>query len=242
MPELPDVTVYVECLEQRIVGDSLHGTRIASPFLLRTYDPPIFAAHGKEVTGVERLGKRIVVALEDELFLVFHLMIAGRFRWLDRDAKTPGRVGLVAFDFDAGTLVMTEASAKKRASLHVVQGRTALAEHDPGGLEVMDSTADQFAVQLRAQNHTLKRALTSPRIFSGIGNAYSDEIRWHAQLSPLTWTTRLTDAEAARLHASVLATMERWTAALREKVGAGFPTKVTAFRDGMAVHGRFRQP
>jgi formamidopyrimidine-DNA glycosylase len=137
---------------------------------------------------------------------------------------------------------MTEASAKKRASLHVVQGRTALAEHDPGGLEVMDSTADQFAVQLRAQNHTLKRALTSPRIFSGIGNAYSDEIRWHAQLSPLTWTTRLTDAEAARLHASVLATMERWTAALREKVGAGFPTKVTAFRDGMAVHGRFRQP
>ena len=206
MVELPDVTIYVECLERRIGGRRLSGPRIASPFLLRTFDPPILAAHGKRVIGVERLGKRVVIELEGELFLVFHLMIAGRFRWREPGAKIPGKIGLGAFDFESGTLVMTEAGAKKRASLHVVRGRHALTEHDPGGLEVLDSTAEAFAVRLRQQNHTLKRALTSPRLFSGIGNAYSDEILWHARLSPLTWTSRLGDAEVERLHASTIAT------------------------------------
>lgn len=242
MPELPDVTIYVECLERRIAGRRLSGTRIASPFLLRTFDPPILAAHGKHVLGVERLGKRVVIELEGELFLVFHLMIAGRFRWREPGAKIPGKIGLGAFDFESGTLVMTEASAKKRASLHVVRGRDALTEHDPGGLEVLDSTAEAFAVRLRQQNHTLKRALTSPRLFSGIGNAYSDEILWHARLSPLTWTSRLGDAEVERLHASTIATLNKWTDCLRAEVGDSFPEKVTAFRAGMAVHGRFREP
>ena len=242
MPELPDITVYVECLERRIVARRLTGTRIVSPFLLRTFDPPIFATHGKRVLRVERLGKRIVIELEDALFLVFHLMVAGRLRWRQSGAGVPGRVGLGAFDFDSGALIMTEASARKRASLYVVQGRQALAAHDPGGLEVLDSTVEEFAARLRESNHTLKRSLTAPRLFSGIGNAYSDEILWDAQLSPLTWTSRLSDNEVARLHASVAATINRWTAALRAEVGDGFPDKVTAFREGMAVHGRFRKP
>ena len=242
MPELPDVTVYVECLGRRIVGHRLTGTRIASPFLLRTFDPPILAAHARPVLGVERLGKRLVIELEDELFLVFHLMIAGRFRWRDAGAKVPGKVGLGALDFDSGTLVMTEASARKRASLHVLLGRSALAGHDPGGLEVLDSSAEDFAVRLRERNHTLKRALTSPRLFSGIGNAYSDEILWHARLSPLAWTSRVTDAEVERLRDSTIATLSEWTDALRAEVGNGFPEKVTAFRPGMAVHGRFGKP
>jgi formamidopyrimidine-DNA glycosylase len=241
MPELPDVTVYVECLERRISGDTLRGTRIASPFLLRTFDPPLFEVHGKRVRGVARLGKRIVLELDDDLFLVFHLMVAGRFRWADPGAKVPGKIGLGAFDFDAGSLLMTEASAKKRASLHVVRG-AGLDAHDPGGLEVLASTPAQFVARLRQHNHTLKRALTSPRIFSGIGNAYSDEILWHAGLSPLTWTSRLSDEEASRLHASTVETLRRWTATLRQEVGDGFPAKVTAFRKDMAVHGKFRQP
>ncbi|NKB90309.1 MAG: formamidopyrimidine-DNA glycosylase [Acidobacteria bacterium] len=241
MPELPDVTVYVECLERRIADTEFIAARVASPFLVRTFDPPLFATHGKRVVGVTRLGKRIVITLEGELHLVFHLMIAGRFRWRDAGARVPGKIGLAAFDFPSGSLIMTEASAKKRASLHVVQGAAALAEHDPGGLEIADATLDEFTTRLRARNHTLKRALTSPRIFSGVGNAYSDEILWDAQLSPLTWTSRLGDDEIERLYASTLATLDRWTRQLRNEVGTGFPEKVTAFLPGMAVHGKFRE-
>jgi formamidopyrimidine-DNA glycosylase len=202
MPELPDVTVYVECLERRLVGETLANVRLSSPFLLRTFDPPIMETYGKIVVGVERLGKRIVVALQDDLYLIFHLMIAGRFRWHDAGAQVPGKVGLAAFDFSNGTLVMTEASAKKRASLHVVHGAAKLAEHDPGGLEVLECHSQSFAARLRSENHTLKRALTSPRLFSGIGNAYSDEILHHARLSPLAWTSPLSDAQVETLHAA----------------------------------------
>ncbi len=242
MPELPDVTVYVECLARRVVGRRLSAARIASPFLLRTFDPPLHAAHGKRVLGIERLGKRIVMEMDESMFLVFHLMIAGRFRWRESGVKVPAKIGLAALDFDNGSLVMTEAGAKKRASLHVLRGRRALAEHDPGGLETLDATAAAFAARLREQNRTLKRALTSPQLFSGIGNAYSDEILWHARLSPLTWTSRLSDAEVATLYASTRTTLNHWTETLREEVGDGFPDKVTAFRAGMAVHGRFSEP
>ncbi len=241
MPELPDVTVYVECLQRRLTGETLVGARLASPFLLRTFDPPIMETYGKVVAGVERIGKRIVVALAGELFLIFHLMIAGRFRWLDSGARVPGKIGLAAFDFSSGALVLTEASAKKRASLHVVRGRDALAEHDPGGLEVLDGTLADFAARLVAENHTLKRSLTSPRLFSGIGNAYSDEILHHAGLSPMTWTSRLTDSEVKKLHASTVTVLSEWTERLRRQTGDGFPKKVTAFRPEMAVHGRYGQ-
>ncbi len=242
MPELPDVTIYVECLQRQLTGETLVGTRLASPFLLRTFDPPIMETYGKVVAGVERIGKRIVVALAGELFLIFHLMIAGRFRWLDSGARVPGKIGLAAFDFSNGALVLTEASAKKRASLHVVRGRETLAEHDPGGLEVLDCTLADFAARLAAENHTLKRSLTSPRLFSGIGNAYSDEILHHAGLSPMTWTSRLTDSEVKELHASTVTVLREWTERLRRQTGDGFPKKVTAFRPEMAVHGRYRQP
>lgn len=242
MPELPDVTVYVEALRERVVDEVLESTRIVSPFLLRTWDPPIFSVHGTTVRRVDRLGKRIVFGLDEELYLVVHLMVAGRFRWRERGARVPGKIGLAAFDFSPGTLLMTEASARKRASLHVLRGLDALHTLDPGGLEPLTCTRPEFAAALQAHNHTLKRALTSPRLFSGIGNAYSDEILWHARLSPLTWTSRLSTAEIARLHASTVTTLEEWTERLRAEVGDGFPEKVTAFRDGMAVHGRFRQP
>ena len=242
MPELPDVTVYVECLERKLIGETLTEVRMSSPFLLRTFDPPIMETYGKSVLGVERMGKRIVVALHDELYLIFHLMIAGRFRWHDAGARLPGKVGLAAFDFSSGTLIMTEASAKKRASLHVVRGSDALAEHDPAGLEIAACSLEEFAARLRSGNHTLKRALTSPRLFSGIGNAYSDEILHKARLSPLAWTSRLSDREVETLHASTVTVLADWTERLRRQVGDGFPRKVTAFHPEMAVHGRYREP
>ena len=242
MPELPDVTVYIECLERRIVGQALEHARVQSPFLLRTFDPPLFSVEGKTVRGLRRLGKRVVWELDDDIFMVFHLMIAGRFRWRDRGVKVPGRNGLAAFDFPNGSLLMTEASSKKRASLHVVRGEEGLAEHDPGGLEVLESSLAEFSERLRSRNHTLKRSLTSPRLFSGIGNAFSDEILHAARLSPLTWTSRLSDAEIERLHAGTIETLEHWIAAIRAEAGGRFPEKVTAFKKGMAVHGRYKKP
>ncbi|MHC4958440.1 MAG: Fpg/Nei family DNA glycosylase [Planctomycetota bacterium] len=242
MPELPDVTVYLESLERHVVGQPLEKTRIASPFLLRSVEPPVSACEGQPVTGVRRLGKRIVFAFPDELFMLLHLMIAGRLRWKKRGFKPPRKVGLAAFDFPNGTLSLTEMGSRKRASLHVVLGETALAAHDPGGIDVMGSTVPGFAEALRRDNHTLKRALTDPRILSGIGNAYSDEILHAARLSPFKQTSKLTDDEFARLHAATLATLRRWTDELRAEVGDGFPDKVTAFRDGMAVHGRYKEP
>jgi formamidopyrimidine-DNA glycosylase len=242
VPELPDVVVYIDCLRPRVVGKSLDRVRISNPFLVRTYDPPLDAAEGKAVRGLRRLGKRIAFELDDELFLVLHLMIAGRLHWKPRGAKPPGKIGLAAFDFPDGTLILTEAGTKRRASLHVVRGEDALAAHRPGGLEVLDADPTAFRAVLRTHNHTLKRALTDPHLFSGIGNAYSDEILHRARLSPLTWTTRLTDDEADRLFAATRAVLTEWTDRLRAETGDGFPEKVTALRDGMAVHGRFGQP
>lgn len=242
MPELPDITVYIEALEARVRGERLEGVRLASPFLLRSVDPPIAAVAGKRVEGFRRLGKRIAVGLEDELWLVLHLMIAGRLHWREAGAKPPGKIGLAAFDFENGTLTLTEAGSKKRASLHVVRGEAALAAHDPGGLEVLDAPLEAFAAELTAENHTLKRALTDPRSFSGIGNAYSDEILHRARLSPIAMTQKLTDEEIARLHAATRETLIDWTERLRDEASDGFPERVTAFRAGMAVHGRYGKP
>jgi formamidopyrimidine-DNA glycosylase len=241
MPELPDVTVYVECLRPRVVGQPLERTRVKGPFLLRTVHPPLAEAHGRAVASVERLGKRVVLGLEGDLFLVLHLMIAGRLRWRPR-GEVLRRYGLAAFDFPRGTLLLTEMGSRKRASLHVVDGRAALAAHDPKGLEVAGATAEEFARALARGNHTLKRALTDPRLFSGIGNAYSDEILHRARLSPLARTARLGPEEAARLHRAAIDTLEEWTDRLRAEAGDGFPEKVTAFREGMAVHGRYGKP
>jgi formamidopyrimidine-DNA glycosylase len=242
MPELPDVMVYLECLHPRVVGQTLQKIKVTSPFLLRSVEPPLAQAEGKTVRGLRRLGKRIVLELDDQLFLVLHLMIAGRLRWKAPGTKPPGRIGLAAFDFPTGTLLLTEAGTKRRASLHLVQGDGRLAEHQPGGLEVMDADLAAFRQALRRENHTLKRALTDPRLFSGIGNAYSDEILHRARLSPLTWTSRLTDDESARLFDAARATLHEWLERLRAEVGDGFPEKVTAFRPDMAVHGRFGLP
>jgi formamidopyrimidine-DNA glycosylase len=242
MPELPDVMVYLECLHRRITGQTLQRVRVANPFLLRSVEPPLAQAEGKTVRNLRRLGKRIVFELDDCLFLVLHLMIAGRLLWKAPGAKPPGRIGLAAFDFPEGTLILTEAGTKRRASLHLVQGEDRLAEHQPGGLEVLDADLAAFDTALRRENHTLKRALTDPRLFSGIGNAYSDEILHRARLSPLTWTSRLSDDESARLFDAVQATLREWFERLRAEAGDDFPTKVTAFRDEMAVHGRFGQP
>jgi formamidopyrimidine-DNA glycosylase len=242
MPELPDVTVYLECLAPRIVGETLERIRVASPFVVRTYDPPLAAAEGRRVVGLRRLGKRVVLALGGDLFLVIHLMIAGRLRWRDRGAAIPKKLGLLAFDFPKGTLLFTEAGTKKRASLHVVRGEAALAAHDPGGIEPLDANADEFAAALRRENRTLKRALTDPRLFAGIGNAYSDEILHRARLSPLRLTRDLDDAEARRLHTASVETLRAWIDRLRAEAGEGFPERVTAFREGMAVHGRFGKP
>jgi formamidopyrimidine-DNA glycosylase len=242
MPELPDITVYIESLEKRVLGQPLERVRLASPFLLRSVDPPLAAAEGKRVTGLRRLGKRIAFELEGGVFLVLHLMIAGRLHWKARGASVARKVGLAAFDFPNGALTLTEAGSKKRASLHVVRGEEALAGLHRGGLEVMDSALREFSDALRRENHTLKRALTDPRLFSGIGNAYSDEILHRARLSPMQWTSRLSDDEAVRLHAATIATLCDWTDRLRRDAGEKFPEKVTAFRDGMAVHGRFGQP
>jgi formamidopyrimidine-DNA glycosylase len=242
VPELPDVVVYLEALERRILGRRLEGVRLASPFVLRTVDPPASALAGRRVLSLRRMGKRLVWGLEGELFIVIHLMVAGRLRWSAAGAKAPGKIGLAAFDFEDGTLLLTEAGSKRRASLHLVAGASALAAFDRGELEPLDADEAEFVGRLRLENHTLKRALTDPRLFSGIGNAYSDEILHRARLSPLRLTSRLSEQEAARLHEATRSVLVEWTERLRRETGEGFPEKVTAFRNGMAVHGRFRQP
>lgn len=242
MPELPDILLYIHALGPRVLGHRITAVRLVSPFLLRSVEPPLSDATGRRVLGLHRLGKRIAFELDAEIFLVFHLMIAGRFRWKDTGAKVPGRVGLLAIDFDHGTLILTEAGTKRQASLHVVRGRAALAEHDPGGLEVMTASRAQFAEALRRENHTLKRALTDPHLFSGIGNAYSDEILFAARMSPFKQTGALSDDEIDLLFDSTRQTLDQWAQRLRDEVGDGFPERVTAFRDDMAVHGRYRQP
>ena len=242
MPEFPDVTVYVECLQTRIVGQPLVRIRLGSPFVLRSVTPPLADVESRKVRAVSRLGKRIVIALEGDLSLVIHLMIAGRLRWRDPDARIPRRRGLAAFDFPTGTLLFTEEGTRKRASIHVVGDALALRAHDRGGLEVPDATIDQFRDALTRESHTIKRALTDPTLFSGIGNAYSDEILHAARLSPLKRTRALTEAEIVRLFEATRTTLTLWTDRLRAEVGTGFPEKVTAFRDGMAVHGRHGKP
>jgi formamidopyrimidine-DNA glycosylase len=241
VPELPDLTVYVEALERRIVGQRLERVRIRSPFLLRTVEPPLEALPGRRVREVRRVGKRIAIGLDEELWLVFHLMIAGRLHWIPQGAASK-RAALAYFDFSAGTLTLTEAGSKRRASLHLVQGERQLQQQDPGGLEVLSASTAEFAERLRCENHTLKRALTDPQLFSGIGNAYSDEILHAARLSPLLLTSRLEDEQAVRLHAAAREQMQLWIERLRQLAGGEFPEKVTAFRAGMAVHGRFRLP
>ena len=257
MPELPDVTVYVEAIEARVKGRALLGVRVASPFVVRTFDPPLSAAAGKRVLGVERLGKRIVFSLQEErgsaprraeaegrsmgggLFLVIHLMIAGRFKWLEPKAKIPGKLGLAALDFDDGTLVLTEAGTKKRASIHLARS---LDEFRRGGIEPLRSSLEEFERALRSENHTLKRSLTDPRLFSGIGNAYSDEILHRARLSPAQLTQKLAAGDAARLYQATRAVLTEWTERLRADAAGGFPEKVTAFRPEMAVHGKYKEP
>jgi formamidopyrimidine-DNA glycosylase len=243
MPELPDVVVYIECLERRVSGQRLERVRIASPFVLRSAEPPIGEAEGKTVREIRRLGKRIVFALEDDLFLVLHLMIAGRLAWTERGAKIPGKIGLAALDFPTGTLLFREASTKKRASIHLVRGESALQPFERGGLEVLKAKLAEFRAALAKENHTVKRALTDPTLFSGIGNAYSDEILHRARLSPVKLTSRLTPDETKGLFRATKDVLEEWTERLRREAGDGFPNEgVTAFRDGMAVHGRYKQP
>jgi formamidopyrimidine-DNA glycosylase len=242
VPELPDVAVYLEALERRIMGARLERVRLLTPFLLRSVDPPPSAVAGTTVTGLRRLGKRLVIALEPDLFLVIHLMIAGRLHWKPAGAKPPGKIGLAAFDFSTGTLVMTEAGTKKRASLDVVRGEAALRAHDPGGIEVLDADLAAFRTALTAGNHTLKRVLTDPRVFSGIGNAYSDEILHRARLSPVKLSQALDAAEVRRLHEATRAVVTEWVDRLRREAGDDFPEGVTAFRPDMAVHGRYGQP
>jgi formamidopyrimidine-DNA glycosylase len=242
MPELPDLSVYREALEQRIVGRRLERVVLQSPFLLRTVAPPLASAQGRRVSAIRRIGKRLALGLEGELWLVFHLMIAGRLHWFDAGAPLGRRAALARLQFDSGTLTLTEAGTKRRASLHLVQGEEALRQQDPGGLEVLGSTAAEFAARLRSENHTLKRALTDPRLLSGIGNAYSDEILHAARLSPVMLTSRAGDAELVRLHAAAQEQLQLWTERLRREAAGRFPEKVTAFRADMAVHGRFRLP
>jgi formamidopyrimidine-DNA glycosylase len=244
MPEIPDVVVYCEQLARRLVGEPLQQVRVRTPFVLRSFDPPIRAASGKRVLGVRRLGKRIVMALEDDLFLVVHLMVAGRFKWKEGKPGVgiPGKVGIAAFDFPHGTLLLTEASMKKRASIHLVKGEASLAAHHAGGLEVQGASLADFRAALVRENHTLKRTLTDPRIFSGIGNAYSDEILHAAHLSPVKLSQRLDDAETKRLYESTQQQLDLWTDRLRAEAGDGFLEKVTAFRPDMAVHGKYGQP
>ena len=242
MPELPDILLYLHALRPRVVGQRVSGVRLVSAFLLRSIDPPLASVEGRIVTDLHRLGKRVVFELERELFLVFHLMIAGRFRWRPAGASVPGKVGLMALDFDAGTLIMTEAGTKRQASLYVVQGCEALERHNPGGLEVLNIDLATFVEALRRDNHTLKRALTDPHLFSGIGNAYSDEILHAARLSPFKQTAALTSEEAARLFDATRSVLSSWIDRLQSETGSDFPEKVTAFREGMAVHGRYGKP
>jgi formamidopyrimidine-DNA glycosylase len=241
VPELPDVDVYVAHLERRIVGSPLERVRIASPFVLRSVQPPVKEAEGRTVVGVSRLGKRVVTALEGDLFVVVHLMVAGRLRWREPGAKVPAKVGLAAFDFPSGTLLLTEASTKKRASIHVVRGEEALRAMDPGGVDPLGASLREFAEALRRENHTVKRTLTDPRLFSGIGNAYSDEILWAAKMSPVRLTSKMTDDEIGRLRDATRETLVAWRDRLLRE-GDEFPEKVTAFREGMAVHGRYKEP
>ena len=242
MPELPDIELYLHALRTRVIGQAIESVRLASPFLLRSIDPPLDSVQGRTIVGLRRLGKRIVFEANGDLFLVFHLMIAGRFRWKPPRAPVPGKVGLLALDFAHGSLVLTEAGTKRRASLHVVQGLDALSGHDPGGLEVLDTDFAAFDEALRRDNHTLKRALTDPHLFSGIGNAYSDEILHAARLSPFKQTAGLTDEESRRVFEAVRTTLVAWTERLQRETGDAFPEKVTAFREGMAVHGRYGKP
>jgi len=236
------VTIYVEALRSRIAGQVLREVKIANPFVLRSVEPPISSVAGHAVTSVERLGKRIVIGLEGDLWVVIHLVIAGRFRWLAPGRKPPGKLGLAGFGFDGGVLWLTEAGTTRRASLNLVRGRAGLAEFARGGLEPLEASEAEFVARLRSENHTLKRALTDPRLFSGIGNAYSDEILHRARLSPLLWTSRLDDEGVVRLYLAVRGTLLEWTDRLRRETGENFPEKVTAFREGMAVHGRFGKP
>ena len=242
MPELPDITVYIEALEKRIVGHWLERIRIANPFLVRSVEPPISEAEGQRVTAIRRIGKRIAIGLENDLWIVIHLMIAGRFRWLASGAKVPGKLGLAAFDFGVGSLILTEAGSTRRASLYVVKGEAALDAVDRGGLEPLESSLAEFAERLTSENHTLKRSLTDPTLFSGIGNAYSDEILHRARMSPLRLTSKLTAEEIARLYSATQETLRDWIGRLRAEAGDDFPAKVTAFREGMAVHGRYGKP
>ena len=242
MPELPDVLLYIQALKPRIVGQTLEKIRLASPFLVRSVSPPISTVQGKTVRSLSRLGKQIVWEFDDDLYLVVHLMIAGRFQWKEKAAKIPGKLGLAAFDFPEGTLLLTEAGSKKRASMHLVKGKEALSAFDRGALEVLDSPLAAFQRALTSENHTLKRALTDPRLFSGIGNAYSDEILHRARLSPMKLTSKLTDTEIQRLHDATRQTLADWIERLQNETGSAFPSKVTAFRPGMAVHGRYGQP
>ncbi|MEP6572527.1 MAG: DNA-formamidopyrimidine glycosylase family protein [Gemmatimonadota bacterium] len=242
MPELPDITVYIEQLAARVIQQRLERVEVANPFLLRTVEPPLRLAEGRLVLGLHRVGKRIVFELEGELYLVLHLMIAGRLRWIPAGRKLPGRSAIATLLFPNGRLQLTEAGSKRRASLHLVAGADAWRTFDRGGIDVLSSSMPEFMSALVSESHTLKRALTDPRLFSGIGNAYSDEILHRARLSPLTLTRRLTPEEGARLHAAAKSILVEWTDRLRRETGDGFPEKVTAFREGMAVHGRFREP
>lgn len=242
MPELPDITLYVEALRSRVSGRMLENIRITSPFVLRTFDPPVTEAHQKEVAGVRRIGKQIVLELQGDLFLIVHLMVAGRLHWKKPGAKIGGKMNLAAFDFADGTLVLTEASTKKRAALHLVRGAQALGTFDRGGVEVLEASPEAFRTALGRENHTLKRSLTDPRIFSGIGNAYSDEILHRARLSPLHLSKSLHDGEIDRLREAVQSVLAEWTARLREAAAGTFPEKVTAFHAAMAVHGKFGSP
>jgi len=242
MPELPDIVVYIEALEQRVMGHVLERTDVRGPSLLRTADPPIESIHGHAVTGLRRVGKRIAFGFDNDLWLVFHLMIAGRLHWSQKRKAADGRRTLAAFDFDSGTLTLTEAGTRKRASLHLVKGEAGLAALDPGGIDVFAASLEQFRAVLTSANHTLKRALTDPRLFSGIGNAYSDEILYHARLSPVLLTQRMDPEQTMRLYEATRQTLTQWTDNLRRDAGNKFPEKVTAFRDEMAVHGRYGQP
>jgi formamidopyrimidine-DNA glycosylase len=245
VPELPDIELYLAALRPRLAGATLETVRLGSPFLLRSVDPPLAAAFGRQVAGLRRVGKRIVFALDGDLFLVLHLMIAGRLKWEPIESGRPvgkGKTALAAFDFDTGSLLLTEAGSKRRTSLHLVRGEEALRAMDPGGLEVLAASEEEFAARLRSESHTLKRALTDPRLFAGIGNAYSDEILHRARMSPFALTGRLEDAEVGRLLAAARAVLEEWRQRLIAETGDAFPRKVTAFREGMAVHGRFGRP
>ena len=242
MPELPDILVYLERLEPLVLGRRVDRVRVLNPFVLRSVEPPVSDAAGRSVTSLSRLGKRMVIGLDAELFLVIHLMIAGRLRWRPPGKKLPGKLALAALDFEHGTLFLSEAGSKRRASIHLVRGEGALRDFDRGGLEVLSSSLEEFAARLRSRSHTLKRALTDPRLFSGIGNAYSDEILHAARLSPFLITSRIPDEDVARLHAAVQSTLTEWTERLRVKSGGEFPETVTAFHDEMAVHGKFGRP